>query len=191
MPPDGEFELSVAYSKYSACMSVNVTHVEMRKDGKWKYCVNISKISAENKRQYYQIIYDRHHTLADKIADGWSMLDDYTLNLTQRLQTYTALQRLLPRISTDMDILSLSSGKKVKMTSFNYRYMTLIDFAEKRSDVTVLAEGVHNNFEFRLTFQETLYDGVTQLYRVENWEELLRSPEYSQFIDSIITENGR
>jgi cellulose synthase (UDP-forming) len=191
MPPDSAFNLMVAYEKYKANMSVYITHVERIPDGKWKYCVKISQIDAENKRQYYQIIYDRHHTLADKITDNWSMIDDYTLNVSERLRTKSDLRRLLPRIETDVSG-SISGGEQVKMTSFNYRCITIIAAAEvpyeKYLNSTIVFAAGQPEFEFAITFQRILNDGVTMLYRVENWEELLKNPEYPKFVDAITTK---
>ncbi|MDR0720484.1 MAG: glycosyltransferase, partial [Treponema sp.] len=82
--PGKEFDLIITSAPYEACMKAEVLHIDKKPDKKWKYCIRITSLDRDNTRQYFQIIYDRHHSLADKIDDNWSFFEDYQLQLDKR-----------------------------------------------------------------------------------------------------------
>ena len=187
--PDRDFDIIITSEPYVAAVRARIIHVENRNDVSWKYCVYITGIDQANKRQYYQIIYDRHHSMPDKIADNWSMFDDYSLNLSKRTETVVSVQRKLPRI--DMSVpLAFRSGKQGTIRNFNYRYMSLA-FGDDQNE-TAPIEPVESteivfdacpDFVFILKLVSSQPEKGIGLYFIENWAELMELPGLRELVD--------
>jgi cellulose synthase (UDP-forming) len=183
IPPDEELKLTLSYSVYKAEMWVSVAHVEKRADGKWKYCLSIETIDDDNIKQYYQIIYDRHHSMPDKIVDNWSMFDDFSLNVKKRRDTALTVQRKLPRFVTNIPV-ALETGDGV-ITSFNYRYISvqLPDNSASPTMNTITFSGtpvtLSLDYKARIPYNNEI------LFAVRNYEDFLDGGELEGFMTSI------
>jgi cellulose synthase (UDP-forming) len=185
LPPDEEVKLKISYSVYQAEMQVRVAHVEKRPDGKWKYCLSITDIDDDNIKQYYQIVYDRHHSMPDKVADNWSMFDDFSLNVSKRLDTTLLVQRKLPRLVTSIPV-KLETGDGI-ITSFNYRYISihLPDTSEIPALTEVRFEFESLSFTLQLNYETQLPHNKEMLFAVKNYEDFLGNDGLDRFVTSI------
>jgi cellulose synthase (UDP-forming) len=185
LPPDEDIKLKISYSVYQAEMQVSVAHVEKRADGKWKYCLSITDIDDDNTKQYYQIVYDRHHSMPDKVADNWSMFDDFSLNVSKRLDITLLVQRKLPRLTTNIP-LELETGDGI-ITSFNYRYISihLLNSSEIPALTAVKIEFESSCFTLELNYKTQLPHNGEILFEVRNYKDLLDSGGLDGFVTSI------
>ncbi|MDR2618742.1 MAG: glycosyltransferase [Treponema sp.] len=201
--PEKDFDLTITGAPYEARMRVRVLHINKRKDNTWKYSINISHIDQPNVRQYYQIIYDRHHSLPDKIADSWSLFDDYQIQLSKRQESQINAQRKFPRIDLNISA-QTKDGKECVIRSFNYRYMSFkfLDSMEEAGEKGAPAAGknsvkpfgsaevvfdVRQDLTFRLRYEYLLPNGVEHLYRLTNWDKLLVEEGYSDLINDLVS----
>jgi cellulose synthase (UDP-forming) len=187
IPPDKSLKLTITYSVYKAEMQISVVHVEKITDGKWKYCVAIASLDDYNRRQYYQIVYDRHHSMPDKIADNWSIFDDFSLNVQKRLDASLTVQRKLPRIVTNIPV-ETESGNGV-ITSFNYRYISIQ--SPNSSALSTIDTIVFSGSPviLCLVFETRLARNNEMLFSVNNYEDLLDSEDLDEFLTSISSES--
>jgi cellulose synthase (UDP-forming) len=201
--PDKDCDLIITCPPYAAYMKVRVIHINKGKDNSWKYSIKISHIDQKNIRQYYQIIYDRHHSLPDKIADNWSLFDDYQIQLNKRQELQVSAQRKFPRI--DLNITAVAkNGRECVIRSFNYRYMSIkfLDSIEDTEEQGVLEAGdkagrpfgsaevvfdVRPDLVFRLRYEYELFSRTEHLYRLTNWDKLLEEEDYFILIDDLVS----
>ena len=80
IPPDKPLRVVVRSNGYKAelfCVLSNAAQT----DQNWKYRFLVDPMDSENKRQYMQIVYDRTHTLSQKLAPSSSVFDDLNVSL--------------------------------------------------------------------------------------------------------------
>ena len=65
---------------------------------KWKYGIQITGMDGTDKDEYFQILYDRDHSLAKTMSPSVSMIDDIFLNVQRRSAHTKNSKRQLPRI---------------------------------------------------------------------------------------------
>lgn len=184
IPNDEVFTVQITTDRYQSRMHCEVVHVDPPdKEGHgWRYCLHIAEMDEENRRSYYQIVFDRAHTLPDRIAGRSTLYDDFSLNIDKRLNT--ALQsaiRKLPRIPVGVRVESTEGGE-VYIQDFNYKFMWLQgaersgDAAfglEVAPDVVIEVEKVSGTAGIRK---------AKGLYRVLNLDRLLDNPRYEEVI---------
>jgi len=185
--PDTEFTVTVNDAPYEATMVAKILHVEQKED-KWKYCCLITNIDNANLRQYSQIIYDRHHSMPDKIAENWSMFDDYSLNLSKRTEIIMSVQRRLPRIEMGIP-LGFESGGSGELVNFNYQYFNVryplpVDaaFPGAYLDSFDISVSTRPDLIFRLKYVSSNIEKRTGLYFITNRLELLNSEGFRDLV---------
>ncbi|AEF82376.1 glycosyltransferase family 2 protein [Leadbettera azotonutricia] len=198
--PDTDLSLILEAPPYTAKMVVRVLHIDNRNNNAWKYCVRILTLDRYNIRQYFQIIYDRHHSLPDKIAENWSLYDDYQIQLNKRSSLQINAQRKLPRVELSA-IAARSDGSVCMVTSFNYYYLSFRFFSpwpegddedevrarRNRPACEIFDEAYmefegYNNLPFHIAIENKLPGGDI-LFSVINWRTLLNNKDYPSLID--------
>lgn len=189
LPDDDEFEASVRTGKYHADMRCRLSHVEYDKNVEsWRYSMRVCELSEANRQEYFQIVFDRDHTLPDKILNNQTLYDDISLNISERVigEKRRAIRRL-PRIHFNRTAIA-ETGREVKIVDFNYKFAWLVcDYPppDYFADVAV-APGV--SFTLQAVDTAAARDGG-RLYMVENWRELLECERFHNFLDSIVKNN--
>jgi cellulose synthase (UDP-forming) len=185
-PPDASFPLVVTDRGYTAKLTAQISRVRTLPNNKWKYCIRVNGLDFENKRMWFQIIYDRHHSLANKIADNWSIFDDYSLNLSKRVAKSEDDRRKLARIPLDIPVV-LSSGEQGVLKSFNHLYLTVaVDSEIGKSDIVNMSDRDtltltdFPDFVFELVFVQFIRG--ERLYAINNYALLVRRPEYKNLV---------
>lgn len=135
IPYNSECDIKFSAGKYSCNMKAMIVHVEQIKLG-WKYAFKIIKIDDENKKKYYNIIYDREPSLPKQMKENMSVFDDFQLNIIRRASKDIGFNRKLARISLNKKVNSFECDEVV-IKNFNYKH--------------VLVEAVNNVLEKRLT----------------------------------------
>jgi cellulose synthase (UDP-forming) len=184
LPHDEEFGVSVEYDMYKSDMKCSVVHVS-RRGNKWKYCLEIRDIDERNRREYFQIVYDRRHTMASELHSAWGLLDDFSLNLNARMKPIEVSMRKLPRIPVNRSYVT-ENGARCMLIDFNYRYANVIFeyYWQALADTfsLPLAEGVALRLKReKETFRPNEGRGLCS---VVNWKELTGSAAFTGVIAS-------
>ena len=74
--------------------------VSKQEDGSWRYGVKLSELDEENKASYFQMLYDRDHSLAKQMGKSVSIFEDVFLNIHRRAERGTQSRRALPRVDS-------------------------------------------------------------------------------------------
>lgn len=174
IPYDCAVKLEVNYLDYHAMLDVYVVHVvQMR--SRWKYSFRISEITEENKRQYYQIVFDRNHTLPVSISSG--VVKDIMSAVKGYRQSKVMSNRKLPRIPLNMPITTID-GRVCTLIEYNYEYLLLggLDYNTELK-LRIEDEGIiHCN---RVSEKP---DKKAVLYHIENWREVAESEKVNHII---------
>lgn len=165
--PSEEDEITVRLKseRYEAKMNAKCVHV-IKKDNGWKYGLRITQLSDEDKAEYFQIVYDRHHSLATSMSTSIGMVDDIFLNIQSRADHLKDYKRRLPRVELNIE-LDTALGTKVFAVDCNYEYLMLRADGGLPEELELLIPGTG------VTMKCVKSNLRVGLYRIENWEELL------------------
>lgn len=162
---DEEISICLKTERYEAEMKAKCVHVEKKEDG-WKYGVQITQLEDVNKDEYFQIVYDRHHSLATTMGTSIGMVDDIFLNISSRADQLKDYRRKLPRVELNKELRTVD-GNTFYAVDCNYEYIMLKDEIGLPEHMDILIPG--SDFVMHCT-KSKLRVG---LYRIQNWEELL------------------
>jgi len=174
IPPYDTLDIALIDKHHMAKLKAQLVQVQESKGRGWKYSMRIVDSESAQLQEYFQMIYDRKHSLASEISEDWSVFDDFSLNITKRGEKPMPLQRKLPRIYTNFEI-----GFGI-MTSFNYRYVTVRITDKLRTDLngSVNANVCGLNLQLKYICDEH----GEGLYSIVNWGEILEDPALRKFV---------
>lgn len=186
-----EIKLRVKTDRYQAEMQCQVQHVDPPKEGGiWRYCFQITKISDDDRRAYYQAVYDRVHTLPRHINRKHTIFDDLKNNVEKRVtDNYEQAIRKYPRIPLNAKV-HLEDGAEALLQDFNYRYVWLKGgWTSARDNINVqLAPGVILNLVRSSYFEGLRLNGF--LYYVANIDELMATESFKAAIKKMVADNS-
>lgn len=160
-------ELAVEAGCYAAKMECRVAHVQ-EKDGKWKYGLSISNIEDEQKGEYFQIVFNRHHSMKDEMVFSVGTFDDIFINIHRRLNGNQESVRKYPRVVVG-EAFKTSEGSSVMLEDINYRYVKLSGTSLDHVRI-LLGNGLYLQCK-----SSPVRSG---LYEIENYEELIKEQDY-------------
>ncbi len=164
-------ELHLKTERYQAVLQCRAVQVN-QKDGKWRYGLQIVDLTGEDKAQYFQMLYDHHHSLADQMSASVSVFDDVFLNIHRRASRGTTSRRELPRVELGFD-LQTADGARVHAVNCNYEYLLLENVpAGAAGRLEILVPGCE------VPMRCAAAPVKPGLYQVENWQELLFAGAY-------------
>ena len=173
IPKTEEVGILLRSADYTAYLKGKIVYVKKVGEA-WYYALETEPCTEGDKRQYFQIIYDRPHTLPTTINIWSTIYDDFYRNIQNRVVKSEQHRRQLTRVSIERNV-ELKGGIKGYIHDWNYEYMTLSGGAE------VLEERL---YELPITEVLTLVlvpiemsvkYANARLYQVLNKEELLES----------------
>lgn len=164
-------ELQVSSKELTATMKCRVAHVQER-DGKWKYGLSIEEIEEDQKREYFQIVFDRHHSMNDEMGFTVGPVDDIYVNVRRRLNGTQNSYRKQPRIVVE-ESFPTTEGKTVKIIDINNQYVK-VDGTYGEAMRLLLAPQIHLNCK-----KTDIRDG---LYQIENYEQLMNNQVYMNLV---------
>lgn len=165
IPYDEDISVQLKDERYSAEVKGRVVHVSQL-GGQWKYSIRIVGATEENRREFLQILYDRHHTLPAVISSN--VVSDLTVNVRGRRKAFSSSNRRLPRFEIGRPVQSSECGA-VTLVDFNYEYLR-IGSNEALPDEITLLPGAGLQMHCK-----RVSGGNGTLYRIENWKELAGS----------------
>lgn len=155
--------------KYEAWIKCRAVHVRRVGNG-WLYGLQIMSLEGENKKQYYQMLYDRHHGLAEQIHKSAGLYRDIWLNIRKRFRGNTVSGQKLPGISLDVELETLEMGR-VRAVAWDFESITLEGTGGKER-LTLVAP------EQGMMVRCVLAGPERGRYRIENQRELLSSESF-------------
>lgn len=169
IPHQGELvTLHLKTENYEAEVKGRAVQVTQHKDG-WRYGIKIEDLTGTDKDNYFQMLYDHHHSLADQMSASVSVFDDVFLNIHRRVDKEVTSRRQLPRVELNCDI-KTADGETVHALNCNYEYILLQDVTRESLDLLIPGS--------EATMHCVRSDTKQGLYRVENWRELLFANAY-------------
>ena len=174
IPYDTDVDLAVNYLDYHADVSARVFHVGQSESG-WKYSFKITHMTEENKRTYFQIVFDREHTLPKFIHSGF--VKDVAEIVNGRMKHSHVSNRKLPRVPLNK-VIAAQDGRQIRVINYNYEY--------------ILLSGVFGGEALTLSCGSDIViyciplsckpiENAT-LCRIENWREAAENPKLREFL---------
>ena len=160
-----EMEIRLKTERYEAVVKGTAVQVSKQEDGSWRYGVKLSELDEENKASYFQMLYDRDHSLAKQMGKSVSIFEDVFLNIHRRAERGTQSRRALPRVDLGLELPTVTGGK-VRVVDCNYEFARL----EAVDAILLPYEQVKAPGGVMICRQA---EGKAGLYQIENWQELL------------------
>ena len=177
--PEEDVLIRLATERYETSWSGRVVNVIHVKD-KWRYGFEMTEISEENKREMFQIVYDRDPSLPKEIDAGLSTVDDIMINIWRRTDGNEYFSRRLPRVEL-FNFVKASDGKKLLLRDFNYEFLTIRFLrSDKVPEKLVLLD---NNIQINCSLQDK-NSRFGACYRIDNSEEIARNLEFRNVLRS-------
>lgn len=176
---DKDIEFSIETEYYKANGKIKLTNVVKYKKG-WDYRFVITDLSEKNRREYYQIVYDREHSFPTKVKKGLSIYSDFYINIHNRIDGFANSKRTRPRIVVD-EKYETDKGCRARVVDFNFEYILLrCDKTNEKSLSVILSEDVSIKCEYVRNF----YMGSKELklFSVKNLDELVRDEKFIELV---------
>lgn len=185
LPDDEPFIVHISTNKYHAAVECVVVHVDEREqEESWRYCLHVVGMDEENRREYFQIVFDRMHTLPSRILDTLTMYDDFNLNVGHRLEPDArAAIRKLPRIRLGVQG-ECADGREVLIEDFNYKFAWVKGEALPQDEPFVVEIGNGMLLELQVVSEIKREGHEGQLCHVLNWKALLDNGNFQKMLRS-------
>lgn len=177
VPYDEDISIVVKTNEYKAKLKGRVVYVASVKD-KWKYSVKINEISDEDKQDYYQIVYDRNHTLPVKMKS--TTVKEVYNNIFKRNNPHIISNRKLPRVNLGVKVNQVNK-EAVEVINFNYQYLLVKNTGREKEELLLdLGDGMILNCRAHKENNNSI------LYYIENWKEIsLKNNLIDKFYNSV------
>ncbi len=172
VPDDETFKIHIKSAHYESTLDAKIVYVKQAGD-QWRYAVTVVPIDEANKRQYFQFIYDRLHSLPMTI-DKWSTIpDDIRRNVKRRITKAPRQERKQARIDINRRIV-FDDGSSGFVHDYNFKYFAISGLSVKRAN--------RKNFEWTVDEETKLVLHITDqkvekfdavLFEVKNLKELM------------------
>ncbi len=188
IPDDEEISIIISNDEYHAEFEGEIRYVK-ENENRWLYGVKLTTISDDDKRQYTQLIYDRHHSLPVKLDVWMTAIDDLINNLSHRIEKQRPDMRTLARIPLDKPI-QFDDGTKGTIKDFNYKYVMLSNM-NGSIDTKIYTLNVDNAI-VEMIFEPVEGKSFSQksehLYAIKNHDYLVKNPVFIATLDEWVTE---
>lgn len=192
IPDHVPISFAINNNRYKANFKGEILYVRQLQ-GKWCYNVAISSMDDANKRQYFQLVYDRMHSLPTKLNVWMTAFDDLSNNMNTRMEKHGVEMRALPRIELSIPV-CFNDGSTGLLVDFNYRYLMIKDFNPRKSDSSQLilsaAEGIMIIVE-PVENRASNDDSARKLFRVVNWNDLVYDSSFALLLDRWFEDNRK
>lgn len=173
--PDDPMTLRLRTDRWETTLKAYCVHVKQTSDS-WKYGIQILEMEPKEKGEYFQILYDRDHSLAHTVHRASGLFDDLFLNVQKRSVPKTRSQRALPRVQLDLPV-QTAEGAQVYMRDTNYEYVKLEGVFLPEKLELMIPDG-HRMQCVRVPQREGLY-------QVTNWQQLLFDDAYEHLFAAL------
>ncbi len=163
---DERVTLRLKTERYETTLEGQAVQVVHKEDGAWKYGIALNPIPfGPDKDAYFQILYDRDHSLATSVNRSAGIFEDVFLNVHRRMDKSQSSLRALPRVEMNL-VCDRKDGGIVRIINCNYEYVLLqAETASLSEQMTLLLP--------QGEMQCSAVPAREGLYHVDNWQELL------------------
>lgn len=174
---DVEFEIETEF--YHARGKAILKNVVETRQG-WEYRFFITHLDEKDRREYYQIVYDRVHSYPTKMRKGLSIYGDFYNNINKRIDAVANSNRMHPRITVE-EFFETTTGVSFMIKDFNYEYVLIEGFAKKPEEIDFkITEDIHIKGNYYKKFSKG--SDSYYLYKVSNVRELVENEEFALII---------
>ena len=161
----GSLALHLKTELYDTHLVGRATHV-VQTDVGWKFGIVLDPPTGRDKDEYFQILYDRDHSLASVMGPSVGIYEDFFLNIHRRTTPNNSSRRSLPRITLNITC-ETTQGQTVRLLNCNFEFVLLEDPNDELDNALeiLLPDGIMRC--------SRVPGGKSGLYQVDNWEELL------------------
>lgn len=171
MQEDAPLSVSISDREYSAQIQCAVASVTQISSG-WRYGLGITAMDGDDKENYMQIVFDRHHSMSDVMQPTVSTFSDLSVNIQKRMQPLKKSQRRQPRITVGRSF-TIDNGESVYVEDMNYTYLRVAD-----ADAAKLPQRFTLDFDgFMMELRKS--DVRPNLYEIINRDELMQNPGFT------------
>lgn len=176
-PERAQLHMEVQSDRYCARLKAQLLYVGSG-EGVWHYRCSVVDMEEPDWRQYLQIIYDRPHSLPNRMDKWMTTVDSLLNNHEQRMRTKYPEFRTVPRISIDRAT-RFEEGGGCTVIDFNYHYLQVRDLVLDHNTPSSLTVSLGEGIRIRCTVEETRkHRSRTALLRVTNTHELVYSQAF-------------
>lgn len=132
LPVSGTFEVTLRSHHYEAVLKIKLVSFRQL-DEQFLYAFRIEDVDEYNMGEYYQLVYDRHHSLPDYISDSDSFFFDIKDNIDKRKHKNRTKNQRRRNIRIDVKKYLDSDIGKIFVVDYNFRYFVVAP--EKTPDI--------------------------------------------------------
>lgn len=150
----------------------------------WKYGFQITTLPKGQKSKYFQLIYDRVHTLPMYLEKYNSFFDDLSRNILLRISTAKPKENdVVPHVQLNKKLMSDQSGRVI-LKEFTYETCTIEQLIEP------LQDHLQISCPFNITLDAYRYQekGRTSMYLLKNRDELKQNERFVRLLQAWIWE---
>jgi len=190
LPPQATISLVVKSKRYEANLDAVIVYVKKDGDG-WRYSATVQPVNETDKRQYMQIIYDRKHSLPEKMNLWDTAYDDMVRNFKKRIVQPLVDKRKMPRIMMACPIV-FTNGATCSLRSFNYLFFSASDL---QGDIPVGAKVTFytkSNIEVILQHTGKKVAGQQEaLFSVANIDDIVSRGLIDQMLSDLVQTHSQ
>ncbi|MCR5101651.1 MAG: glycosyltransferase [Butyrivibrio sp.] len=174
IPVSGVYDITLKTHHYTATVKAKLVYFVQEQD-EYKYSFTIVGLDEPNKGEYFQIVYDRHPTLPDKIEHKDSAFLDVKENIEKRRRINRTKRQRRRNIRADVEKLMNSDVGKVYIVNYNFRYV-LVDPAKTpetkiNDNIKIYPISGNNECYLDCEYVRSLRE-KTKLYFIKNHAEI-------------------
>ena len=169
---DEEIEAEVCDKGYEARVKMKVASVSTLDSGVHKYCFAITEMDFDNKKEYFQIVYDREHSLPKTISRKSSVYGDISSNIVERFAKPDESSRKHVRLGINRNY-PLTTGEMVYLKNYNFNYVLITEEIPIEDEIEIV---IDTNIIMKCNrFRNSLF-------KVQNVEELTDNPAFMKIV---------
>lgn len=171
--------------RYKASLSAHLVHVNQQEE-MWIYAFSVEPKSETDQRQYFQIIYDRHHTLPKELNMWMTAYDDIVRNVSVRFMKPFSNKRQKPRITLNRPV-TFDNGINCTLRSFNFDYFSADNFSSlpQQDDVLRIVSQHELEHVMELRYTEKATANGQLLLEVLNFDYFVKYGQVQRLIQEL------
>ena len=187
LPYNSGFFVETERAEYKARFKATVGQVRQIGD-KWQYSLVITGMPEKSGREYYQILYDRDHSLP-RAVDMNVFSDAKRIARGMTAQPERS-ERRLPRIDVRIKAVT-HEGATADIVNFNYKYVMFRKGRRLPSRVSLRLENGTEFTCFRAGEKDDARGDGEPLFEIEHWETLAVDPRFREFLMQRLRRGAR
>jgi cellulose synthase (UDP-forming) len=189
---EDQLTLVVDDGRYNSRMKAKLVHVSNLEKG-YKYSFRITEISSKDKKEYFQLVYDRSHSLPTYLSSAVNIVGDFNANITGRYKKDTISNRKMPRIYVNK-MVGTSNGVDMKLLDLNYEYVLIERIDMNNPPINHIELFIDSVHKIKCTFAKEIMKSPNSkkvLYRITNSSKIKTSPEFRHALENLGNDDNK